>query len=835
MNLPSKNSLKSREEIHAKALIACNRLAPIWSLDKSIAVNPWWEMRDLTMSEVAAKMQTLGGVNLLMPKQYYKSLWQTQIEAHHLAFAIEQSELKFSEQKLVAYLDTPDEHGRWLNISNLLDSTSRHDNKIPWREEVVHQISQFTALYFQYPERLQYSKDAENGFYQAWLGVVQQDKGIEVLMSESGLNGHFFTLPNLADEVLAQVYAEFFAQDASQQAFIDYCHALLIDVHGWASWIAHHAWQDRLQSKNNSLLIQLLAVRMAWDWVLFQQVKQYAPIKFNSIRLEFNKQIRGLRDLENKWKVQQKLLWIWQRALEYSYQEPLNKQLLNSKPAEAVPVALQAIFCIDVRSEPIRRALEAQSPSIQTSGFAGFFGLPLEISISAGKLTRPQLPGLLKASVQATQKTDGMPNPADRGQAGSRHIYRQVAEKQSSDAAPSGFGMVEGKGLYRAASLIKNTLFPGKPMQSIEQIASTGPWELRRDGRLLTSAELANLAAGILSAMELRKNFPPWVLLVGHASSSTNNPHAAGLNCGACGGQSGEINAKIFAQILNDAAVRLELDQLGIHIPAITKFVAALHNTTTDELLYFDITPAPPWQSWLRNATITAQQNRAHALGIVLKENVPLDRAFQKRASDWAQLRPEWGLANNAALIVAPRSFTRHIDLAGRSFLHDYTYQEDVEFKVLELIMTAPMVVANWINLQYYASVTDNAKYGSGNKLLHNVVGGNFGVFEGNGGDLRTGLPMQSVHDDRTWRHQPLRLSVYIAAPRDAIADVVAKHQTVADLIDNDWLYLYQWDAVRNQLWQLHTGRWQPVKSEFTLVDAIVPAKPMPATVPYMV
>jgi uncharacterized protein YbcC (UPF0753/DUF2309 family) len=191
-----------------------------------------------------------------------------------------------------------------------------------------------------------------------------------------------------------------------------------------------------------------------------------------------------------------------------------------------------------------------------------------------------------------------------------------------------------------------------------------------------------------------------------------------------------------------------------------------------------------------------------------------LDRLFQQRAKDWAQIRPEWGLANNAAFIVAPRAMTQRLDLAGRSFLHDYKYQEDTGFGVLELIMTAPMVVTNWINLQYYASVTDNLKYGSGNKLLHNVVGGNYGVFEGNGGDLRVGLSMQSIHDGENWRHHPLRLSVYIAAPRDAIESIIVKHQAVADLIQNQWLFLFQWDTDLKQIWQYNAGQWQLVQAE---------------------
>ena len=139
-------------------------------------------------------------------------------------------------------------------------------------------------------------------------------------------------------------------------------------------------------------------------------------------------------------------------------------------------------------------------------------------------------------------------------------------------------------------------------------------------------------------------------------------------------------------------------------------------------------------------------------------------------------MRPEWGLANNAAFIVAPRA-GRNANLQGRSFLHDYHWQHDEAFRTLELIMTAPMIVTNWINSQYTASVTDNYKYGSGNSV-HNAVGGNIGIFEGNGGDLRIGLAMQSIHNGERWM-RTLRLSVYIAAPRTPIESIYARHESV--------------------------------------------------------
>jgi uncharacterized protein YbcC (UPF0753/DUF2309 family) len=304
------------------------------------------------------------------------------------------------------------------------------------------------------------------------------------------------------------------------------------------------------------------------------------------------------------------------------------------------------------------------------------------------------------------------------------------------------------------------------------------------------------MAEAVLKAMSLTGPFARLVLLAGHGSSTVNNPHASGLDCGACGGHTGEANARVATAILNDARVREGLRTRGIDIPSDCWFIGALHDTTTDVVKLFDEEDVPASLSGdlaqlkerLLEAGHLARLERSALLSI--KDATSVDQAVVARSKDWSQVRPEWGLAANAAFIAAPRSFTRGLNLSGRAFLHSYAHVQDSSYRVLELIMTAPMVVASWINLQYYGSTVNNAAFGSGNKVLHNIVG-QLGVLEGNAGDVRVGLPWQSVHDGTRFVHEPLRLNVFIAAPEVAMDDIMRRHAGVCDLVTNGWVRLH--------------------------------------------
>lgn len=787
--------------------LAADKIAPTWPLDQSIAVNPWWKLRDLDMATAAAKLRVLGNVRMLMPKSYYQSLWQTTLTEAHLNEAKKQLDVTADTAQLVEYLNTPDNTKHWVHISDFLDEQESHQYKISWREELLQQISNFCAFHLQHNNG---QPASENEFYQAWRASTIADKGMQILTGERHLNELFASLPENADALVTQHLYELTGNHVDEAAWEDYVYALVLDINGWASWLAYDEWQANLYEKEHQqLLKQLVVIRMAWDWVLWKNTALTDKNLFTQLNYTFHQQLIKSEQQQLQCQNEQQWLWVWHKASEIQVQETMQEKLVTAQSQQTDTPALQAVFCIDVRSAQYRTKLESQHDDIETYGFAGFFGLPIAYAPSISKNNRPQLPGLLKPTLVAQQVASAVQTSKTRSK-----LQKKLSWKMAADNAASTFGIVESQGLLKVFDLLKQSIFGANTRAN--KLNEGHEWLINGEADDLTTQDLASLAKGVLNGIGLKAPYAPTVLIVGHGSLSSNNPHASGLDCGACGGQSGEVNASVLCYLLNRKDIRSALYDDGVGIPDSTTFVPCLHNTVTDEIIVLDKPTTKEkvdgiWQTWLKAATTDCQQQRATTDTQLFKGEQNMQKALSKRSQDWAQLRPEWGLANNAAFVVAPRAKTRGIDFEGRSFLHDYAWQADDNFGLLEQIMTAPMIVTNWINLQYYASVTDNQHYGSGNKMLHNVVGGNFGVFEGNGGDLRIGLPQQSLHDGSAWRHQPVRLNVYIDAPKNAINGIIQKHAMVKDLIENQWLCLFQWDTESNSIWRHNKGAWDKV------------------------
>ncbi len=795
--------------------LACARIAPTWPLDRFIAVNPYWGQLKRPIAVAAAQLAALSGSPLLMSREGFRQQWQAgEVGRQHLQAAITAAASTETVDTLLASLDfRPALPTRLPLATDLVDAHRDLGHAMAWRDYITHHISQCCAAFFDQGQAA-WGPNREGGLYPSWLRQSAHDLGPGMLMGYPGFSSRLALLPQEPQALISAAMQALQVPAAAHEAYLT---ALLMSINGWSSWCAYQRWQARLEQRDDEQIVHLLAVRLAWEWLLHEGHAELGVA--GSLATAW----RGTDVCIEQAQRAQQTDWLWQAALERSYQEPLCQGLHRAPAVVAAKPAVQAVFCIDVRSEVYRRALEASSPGVQTLGFAGFFAMFVAYQPLGSDMQRPQLPGLLAPGLCITDTCDA----PGLGQALAQRRRKKLQWRQQWQAFRSGagssFSFVESCGLLFAGKLLKSSLGSlrgGAVPAAVEQtgFSAAERSQLRPRFPAAAGAELeagVNAAATALGAMGLTTDHARLVLLAGHGSTSANNPHAAGLDCGACGGQTGEVNARALALLLNEPLVRQGLRARGLVVPESTWFLAGLHNTTTDEMQLFDTDLLPAShaqdlsqvQAGLAEAGRRARAERAASLGLAASaaDAAALSKAVGARTTDWAQVRPEWGLADCAAFIVAPRSRSRHLNLAGRSFLHDYVWQSDNGFGVLELIMTAPMVVTNWINLQYHASTVDNARYGSGDKVLHNVVGGNIGVFECNGGDLRIGLPMQSLHDGQNFRHTPLRLSVFIQAPQAPIDHIVAKSATVRQLLDNEWLHLFRLGDVEG-VWRYQPG-----------------------------
>lgn len=809
----------SPQRLLAAAECATRRIAPLWPLKHFVAVNPFLGVTELAFADAAQRIERVSGARLTMPRKFYlDAIASGRIGDEDLASALQRARHPERLPRSVAVLKQafggapPAKPRRLETVADVASEVGRRD----WSGLVCERISSWAASHFDQGQASWFAPGREMKPYSAWREEAALDRTPQVL----GLRGFtriVRTLPDTAGMMISAGLAQLGVADAAAETYL---HRLLMTISGWAGYTRYLAWQSELRGRADSTVLELLAIRLAWDVVILE-----AHRGDPAMTAQWQRACERLRQpLPTDAALE--LDHVLQAAFEIAWQRRFIDQLrMPSAPATASRKAVQMAFCIDVRSEVFRRALESVTPTVETLGVAGFFGMPIEFVPLGHADGSAQCPVLLAPTITVREGVRGASPQEEVAIAQASRLRRRVAAawKWFKLAAVSSFAFVESMGWTYAIKLVADSLraVAAKPAAMTGAHSGSGgrlapeiaPGLLQGRAVGIEPDTRIKLALGALQAMSLRKDFARLVVLAGHGSTSVNNPHASGLDCGACGGHSGAANARVAAGVLNDPAVRRALTGRGIAIPDDTWFVGALHNTTTDEVTLFDHDKLPATHAedlarlrhWLADAARHTRAERARALNVNGKD--PIDAAITGRSRDWSQVRPEWGLAGCAAYIIAPRWRTTGLDFAGRVFLNSYDWTQDEDFAVLESIMTAPMVVGAWINLQYYASTVDNQIFGCGNKVLHNIVG-RIGVLEGNGGDLRTGLPWQSVHDGGKFVHEPMRMSVVIAAPVEAINAVIAKHESVRELVENEWLHLFAWPAAPAPL-QRYRGSMQ--------------------------
>lgn len=536
--------------------------------------------------------------------------------------------------------------------------------------------------------------------------------------------------------------------------------------------------------------------------------------------------------------------FIWLNAYERHYREQIfaglaaNHGRWQGHPQGAVA---QLVFCMDDREEGIRRHLEEANPALETLGGAAHFAVFQNYyGLDDTKPTAlcPVVPEVIIPShevheIPRTEKV-GAGRTAEihkrryrwrmRWQNRLHQITRRsliIGPLLTSLSAPfalltllwrmlspASFGQI-------ASSLRARFELPVATRLDHDAPADAGPAtpQAPRDG--FTDVEQGERIGNFLTALGLTKDFAPLVVIMGHGSNSTNNPHMAAYDCGACSGRHSGPNARLFAAMANRPAVRALLAARNIHVPVETHFIGAEHNTADDSFIWYDREDVPDTlQPLLAQVDCDlAVAGQAHAqercrrlysapLGIGQAQAL---RHVLGRRHDYAQPRPELGHVTNACAFFGRRAMSRGAYFDRRAFVISYDPRQDVEGKVLERHLLINGAVGAGISLEYFFSTVNNELFGCGSKVMHNVAG-YFGVMQGASSDLRTGLPKQMIEI-----HEAMRLLVVIEQTLDIITAVYQRQPPLQELVGNGWVIVAAKDPDSGAIHLFDPQRgWQP-------------------------
>lgn len=798
--------------VRARALAATDALPPTFPISTFVAANPLHGLEHHPFEEAAAIAAAASGSRSFLSERDYRELYASgRITGGDLHRAVRRR----GQRSITAgsMLDEPldadvaADPGRSVRT---LSEQSDHRDGGDLADRIDAVLSTWCAAVLDEGQADWALPHRELGLYGAWRRLAPMDPGLRRLVGRAG-RGRVAELPEQAAEALSVLVA---AIGIPGHLVTDYFRASLRRLPGWAAALSRTGGHDAV--------VGFLAIRLALEHLARPELDLDPD------------QLRAAPGADAVAQVER--LAVWQEALELGYRDHL-LTLLRATPADPVgesgrPVEATVVSCIDVRSEGLRRHLEGTG-AYATVGFAGFFGLPVRVAALDGEAV-PSCPVIVEPRATVVEVADAEPGVTLRRE--DRHGATEAAwdarhDAKTAPAAPFAFAEAAGWVLGPLAAL--NTFAPRAAQRLRRSMSRRAepPIPTRMDvgpeAADMTAADSIGLlpdeqvlvAHGALTTMGMTSDFAPLVVFCGHRSATTNNPFAASLDCGACAGKAGGPNARALAELLNRPGVRAGLTASDIAIPDSTWFVAAEHETTTDTVHVLDRHRVP--------ASHRERLARLEADLAVAGERLATERlaalpgagghapagssdAVRRRSGDWAEPVPEWGLAGNAAVVVGPRSLTAGVDLQRRVFLHSYDPDADPDGVALGTILTGPLVVGHWISSQYYFSSVDPVRHGAGTKPLHNVVGG-IGVLEGPGGDLRVGLPLESVQFAGERVHEPLRLLAVVQAPRDRLDLLIARNAAVARLLDNGWVRLVAGsNGVDGWSERLRDGTWEP-------------------------
>ncbi len=521
------------------------------------------------------------------------------------------------------------------------------------------------------------------------------------------------------------------------------------------------------------------------------------------------------------------VLRLWQECLEWSYYDQVLKgiQVATAGPSRKKESSFQALFCIDDREGSLRRYVEAEDPKAETFGTPGFFGVEFYYQPMDGQFAMKVCPAPI------------MPRHLVREESDNRKAQNDIHFTKHSHGMVFGYLITHTMGFWSAVKLFFHIFLPRlqpastssfKHMDrfsklSVEYEPGTGHEGLQVG---FTEEEMADRVESVLRSIGLTDHFAPLVYVVGHGASSVNNTHYAGYDCGACSGRPGSVNARVFSYMANHPRVRGLLAERGIIVPHSTWFVGCLHDTTRDEIEFYDDVFPDTGRNRMH------QQNQtvfAKALALNAKERsrrldtsptkgdlAKVHESMKQRSVSLFEPRPELNHATNALCIIGSRGLTEKLFLDRRAFMNSYDPAHDPQGDFLFQILRAAAPVCGGINLEYFFSRVDNQKLGAGSKLPHNVMG-LIGVANGIDGDLRPGLPLQMIE-----LHDPLRLLMVVEQIPELVLKTIKRTPELYEWFANQWIHLVAVHPHTKEIFRLVESGFVPYRPVTTSVTPVI-------------
>jgi len=493
----------------------------------------------------------------------------------------------------------------------------------------------------------------------------------------------------------------------------------------------------------------------------------------------------------------QEVFIMWQNAFEWTYYNEVLTGLkhLRDKPSnQPQEKSFQAILCIDERECSLRRHLEMIEPNCETMGCPGFFGVEFHFLAEGGKFYEKLCPAPVTPSYLIKESDPYVQHG------------KEIFYQKQTHSFFGGFVHSVVFGYWAGIKLLLNLIRPKKSpalpnafsrvgKDSVLTVENKHP-EDRENGWQIgfTLTEMADRVEGLLKGIGLVKAFAPLVYLISHGSSTANNPHHGAYDCGACSGRPGAVNARVFAFMANHVKVREILAQRGFIVPPGTQFIGGMHDTASDLMDFYDLDILTAenhnrhqvnWDQFDRGLDLNAKERSRRFASIKTDADIrKVRRAIQARSVSLFEPRPEFGHGTNAMCIVGRRSLTKGLFLDRRAFMNSYDYSIDPEGKLLLGVIRPLPVVCGGINLEYYFSRVDNQKFGAGTKLPHHVMG-LIGVANSGDGDLRPGLPLQTIEV-----HDPIRLLMVVEHKPEVVLKVIQSQDDLYEWFRNEWVHL---------------------------------------------